>query len=85
MNSVVLDKTQPETSEALKNCKVGVPEKFTFMVTPNYIDDVKLMGEITEIQVDYSETEEPAEPVKKKPMGNPAVNSIKEKGLPAPY
>lgn len=62
MNTLTLDKTDPEVAKALEGCEVGKPIKLTVTVTPTQDDDETFVADVD--RVSYSQPK-PASP---KPM-----------------
>lgn len=61
MNSIVLDKTNPEIAKALEGCVVGQPKTITIQVTPLSDDDSGFVARVDSVSYEDDATEDASE------------------------
>lgn len=61
MNTLTLDKSDPEIATALEGCEVGVPKTLTLTVVPTEDTDTVFTADVTDVE--YTEDEAEAEEV----------------------
>lgn len=76
MNTVILDKTQPEIAEVLKDCKVGDTKTGKFTMNVTSVSDQQVVANITDLEVEY---EGEAEEVDDESLVEEAVSAKKLK------
>lgn len=66
MNTLTLDKSDPEIAAALEGCEVGVPKTLTVTVVPTEDTDTIFTADVTDVEYteDETETEEVEAPAK---------------------